>query len=230
MFTSTKKLLKQLDVLFISERDDYYIRVKNILDIFFKKTHTTNSRINAKNLYSKTFPSLIVIDINLKEGNGIEFIKSIREKNKTITILVITKNKQLENLLEAIKLNLVDYLIKPFNINKLIYTLNICAKQILNSGDVKSHIKNNINYDYLKRTAITNNETIALTKKEAILLELFLVNKNKYINNDEIKTHIWSHKEVADSTFKSLIKRLSAKIGKDTISNSFGVGYGIFDD
>ena len=53
--------------------------------------------------------------------------------------------------------------------------------------------------------------------------------KNKYINNEDIKKQIWSQKEISESAFKSLINRLTNKIGKDNISNSFGIGYGIFD-
>ena len=49
------------------------------------------------------------------------------------------------------------------------------------------------------------------------------------IKNEDIKRIIWSQKEITDSAFKSLINRLSNKIGKDLISNSFGMGYGIFD-
>ena len=70
---------------------------------------------------------------------------------------------------------------------------------------------------------------IKLTKNESRLIEVFLANKNKYIKNEDIKRIIWSQKEISDSAFKSLINRLSNKIGKDLISNSFGMGYGIFD-
>ena len=59
------------------------------------------------------------------------------------------------------------------------------------------------------------------------LLELFLINKNKFLTNDEIIKYIWSENEISSSAFKSLINRLSKKIGKDVISNSFGMGYGI---
>ena len=79
------------------------------------------------------------------------------------------------------------------------------------------------------QAALNNTEEIKLTKNESRLIEVFLANKNKYIKNEDIKRIIWSQKEISDSAFKSLINRLSNKIGKDLISNSFGMGYGIFD-
>ncbi len=229
MNLSLKKILKQSDVLFISEIDDSYKKIENILNIFFKKTFHTNSIINANQIYEKNFPNAIVIDINLKESNGLTFIKELRKKNKTLPIIVITNNKEINILIEAIKLNLTDYLLKPFDINKFLNTLNSLAKQILNSGEILVLLKQNIKYDYVEKIVNNEGKDIKLTKNESRLLELLLVNKNKYIKNDEIKKQIWSSKEISDSAFKSLMNRLSNKIGKETIENSFGIGYGIFD-
>jgi DNA-binding response OmpR family regulator len=230
MNLSLKKILKQLDVLFISEIDNSYKKIENILNIFFKNVLHTNSLFYAKNVYEKSFPSIIIIDINLKESSGIAFIKELRKKNKSIPIIVITENKETEVLIDAIKLNLIDYLLKPIDINKLVYALNLSAKQILNSGEIKTTIKNDIKYNYLEKSIITPTRKFVLTKNESRLLELFLTNKNKFIQNEDIIKHIWSEKEVSFSAFKSLINRLSNKIGKDIISNSFGIGYGIVDE
>lgn len=229
MNLSLKKILKHSDVLFISEIDDSYKKIKYILDIFFRKSFHTNSIINANQIYEKNFPKTVIVDINLNESNGISFIKDLRKKNKNLPILIITNNKEIDNLLEAIKLNLINYILKPLDINKLINALNLCAKQILNSGEVITIINQNTKYDYVEKVIINGKIKINLTTNEMRLLELFLENKNNYIKNEDIKKQIWSEKEISDSAFKSLINRLSIKIGKETISNSFGNGYGIFD-
>ncbi len=229
MNLSLKKILKQSDVLFISEIDSHYKKIENILNIFFRKTLHTNSLTNANQIYEKIFPNALIIDINLKESNGLVFIKELRKKNKTLPIIIITENKEILTLLDAIKLNLTDYLLKPLDINKFINALNSSAKQILNNGEIITIINQNIKYNYVEKIVIKENIKIKLTKNEARLLELLLSNKNKYINNEDIKKQIWSQKEISESAFKSLINRLTNKIGKDNISNSFGIGYGIFD-
>jgi DNA-binding response OmpR family regulator len=68
-----------------------------------------------------------------------------------------------------------------------------------------------------------------LTKKESKLFELLLLNKNKIVKIEDIKKHIWIDKEVSDSALKTMFSRLTNKIGKDVITNSFGVGYGIYE-
>ena len=227
MNLSLKKILKQLDVLFISEFDYSYKKIENILRLFFKEVLHTNSLIYANEIYEKSFPSILIIDINLKESSGLTFIKELRKKNKAMPIIIITENKETDILIEAIKLNLIDYLLKPIDINKLIHALNLSAKNILNSGEIKTIIKKDIIYNYVDKSITIFDKKQSLTKNESRLLELFLVNKNKFVKNEDIIKQIWSDKEVSSSAFKSLINRLSNKIGKDTISNSFGIGYGI---
>lgn len=227
MNLSLKKILKQLDVLFISEVDSSYKKIENILRLFFKEVLNTNSLINANKIYEKSFPSILIIDINLKESSGLSFVKNLRKKNKSMPIIIITENKETDILIEAIKLNLIDYLLKPVDINKLIHALNLSAKNILNSGEIKTIITNDIIYNYVDKSITILDKKQSLTKNESRLLELFLINKNKFVKNEDIIKQIWSDKEVSSSAFKSLINRLSNKIGKDTISNSFGIGYGI---
>ena len=227
MNLSLKKILKQLDVLFISEVDSSYKKIENILRLFFKEVLHTNSLIYANEIYEKSFPSILIIDINLKDSTGLTFIKELRKKNKSMPIIIITENKETDILIEAIKLNLIDYLLKPVDINKLIHALNLSAKNILNSGEIKTIIKNDIIYNYVDKSITILDKKQSLTKNESRLLELFLINKNKFVKNEDIIKQIWSDKEVSSSAFKSLINRLSNKIGKDTISNSFGIGYGI---
>ena len=229
MNLSLKKILKHSNVLFISELDNSFKKIENILNLFFKKIYYTNSLEKANFFYEDFFPNVIIIDINLQKDNGMNFIKEIRKRNKNLPIIVITDLKETNILLEAIKLNLIDYILKPLDLNKFINALNLCAKQILNNGDILSFIKNSYKYNYNQKTIINNTEEIKLTKNESRLIEVFLANKNKYIKNEDIKRIIWSQKEISDSAFKSLINRLSNKIGKDLISNSFGMGYGIFD-
>ena len=230
MNLSLKKILKQLDVLFISEVDSSYKKIENILRLFFKEVLNTNSLIYANEIYEKSFPSILIIDINIKESSGLSFIKELRKKNKSMPIIIITENKEVDILIEAIKLNLIDYLLKPIDINKLIHALNLSAKNILNSGEIKTIIKNEIIYNYVEKSITILDKKQSLTKNEARLLELFLINKNKFVKNEDIIKQIWSDKEVSTSAFKSLINRLSNKIGKETISNSFGIGYGILND
>ena len=229
MNLSLKKLLKELTLLYVSKKDADYKKINNTLEIFFNKIMRSNNQKDALLIYEEFFPSIVIVDIDLVDSSGIELIKDIRKKNKNIPILIVTNNKETSNLIEAIKLNLIDYLLKPIDTNKLIFSLNKIAKIILNSGELSTFIKKDIKYNYLERSVTYKDKKESLTKTESRLLELLIANKNKIVSIKEIKKVIWSEKEVSESAFKSLLNRLSKKIGKDTISNSFGIGYGIIN-
>jgi len=72
-----------------------------------------------------------------------------------------------------------------------------------------------------------NNKSSTLTKNEFRLLEFLIENKSKKLSKQEIETHLWADEMITNSAFKSLFSRLRGKIGKDSIINTFGVGYSI---
>lgn len=229
MNVSLNKILKQSNVLYLSSNDKLCKQTVNILKLFFKKIIFRDNIEKAILAFDSIFIHLIITEIDLYESNGIEFIKKIRTINNKIPIIVITENKNIDVLLEVVKLNLTDYIIKPTDVNKLITSLNISAKKIYNNGEIINIINDNLTYNYLEKSLSLNESIINLTKKESKLFELLLLNKNKIVKIEDIKKHIWIDKEVSDSALKTMFSRLTNKIGKDVITNSFGVGYGIYE-
>ncbi len=223
------KILNQSNVLYLSSNDKLCKKTVNILKLFFKKIIFRDNIEKAVFAFDNIFIHLIITEIDLYESNGIEFIKKIRSINNKIPIIVITENKSVDVLLEVVKLNLTDYIIKPTDVNKLINSLNISAKKIYNNGEIINIINDHLTYNYLEKSLLLDQSVINLTKKESKLFELLLLHKNKIVKIEDIKKHIWIDKEVSDSALKTMFSRLTNKIGKDVITNSFGVGYGIYE-
>lgn len=229
MNVSLKKILKQSNILYFSSNEKLCKKTITILKLFFKKIIYSDDINKALETFNTTSINIIISEIDLYKSNGISFIKNVRELNNNIPIIVLTENKDIDTLLEAIKLNLTDYLLKPVDTNKLISSLNRSAKKIYNNGDILHKINHELIYNYLEKNLTCKNIKISLTKNESNLFELLLSNKNKIVTMENIKKHIWITKEVSDSAFKTLFSRLNNKVGKNIITNSFGVGYGIFD-
>lgn len=226
MSKSLKEILKISNLLFV-DNEDNNSKIFTILKLFFAKIDLCSTYEEALKLFSEKTYNTIITEILLNDNSGINLIKKIREKNQTIPIIIISHNKDEKNLFEAIKLNLVDYLVKPVNSNDLIFVLNTVAKKILNNGNITINITNDISYNFLDKQLTTNNKKIALTKNEIKLLELLLLNKDKTVTKNEIEFHIWKDEPISESAFKSLFLRLRNKIGKESIVNNFGVGYSI---
>lgn len=226
MSYSLKDVLKSLNVLFISKKN--YIQQKeiDILEMFFYKITISYSSERAIKVFSSEHPDVIITDIDLPNMNGIELCKNIRKSNPTIPIIILSNNKSEEYLFQAIRLQVVDFIVKPLKIDNLIFALNQTAKHIVNHGNITIRLGNGNIYNYKEKTIFDNKGTVKkLTKNEFRLLELLLANKHHTLSKKEIESYLWANENITESAFKSLFSRLRQKIGKDNIKNSFGVGY-----
>lgn len=226
--TNLKDVLKLLNVLYIVKNENKCKKTINTLNIFFHDTLISKNIKDGLEIFLKSRPAVIITDIDLPDKSGIDFIKEIRKTNKHIPIIILSALKDEKYLFEAIKLNLIEYLLYPVDVSKLINALNNTAKAIVYHGQTEVKLKNNSKYNYMTKTVIDfNNNVHTLTKNEFRLIEYLIENRNRKVPKHEIEAHLWAHECVTDSAFKSLFNRLCHKIGKESIVNTFGIGYGI---
>ena len=221
-----KEILKSLKLLFISKEINSNQREISTFNFFFNKVLIAhNSKLGLK-LFSQEHPDVIISDIDIEPLNGIKLCKKIRKLNEKNPIIIFSKLKDEKYLFAAIRIQVIDFIVKPFNNENLIYALNKTAKHIVNYGNINIKLSNNYIYSYKEKTIKTiKNEIISLTKNEYRLLEFFILNKEKTLTKTEITKFLWSKESITESAFKSLFLRLRNKIGKDCIQNIFGVGY-----
>ena len=76
-----------------------------------------NSGVRALQYLKREKPDLILLDIQMKEKNGIETLKEIRDMEacKDIPVIMLTSMRDKEMVFESVKLGVEDYVIKPFN-------------------------------------------------------------------------------------------------------------------
>lgn len=227
MSSSLKQVLKISNVMYVDNIEDNTSKTLNILKLFFGKVTVCNSYDAAIKSYNSNKINAIITEIELSDNSGFDLIKKIREKDQNLPIVIVSYNKEEKNLFQAIRLNLVDYLVKPINANDLIFTLNNVAKKIFNGGNITVNINNTIAYSFLDKNLQNGDKKISLTKNEIKLIELLISNRDKTVTKEDIEYHIWKDEIVSESAFKSLFLRLRNKIGKDSIVNNFGVGYSI---
>lgn len=225
MNVSLKNVLHVSKLLYIDNENNLSRSIKNTLNIFFEHIYFAHSAKEALNIYNTKHPNIIISEVHLNNESLLPLLHNIREINHTIPILITSKDKDEKILFEAIRLQLIDFLVKPLDINEFINTLNTTARHILHYGNVSVKFGNESLYNYIDKTVLKNDITIELTQNESRLLELLLGNEGKVMPKREIELHIWGEEFVTESAFKSLFKRLRDKIGKEIIQNKAGHGY-----
>lgn len=222
-----KDVLKNITILYIE--DDEFIRnsVTKTLKLLCDNVISIKDCDNAYEVYNEQKPNIIISDILLNKISGIDFVKQIREEDKDIPIILLSAYSDTSYLLDAVKLHLVDYLIKPVDFESLYDTLKKATQYLIENSLLQVKITKDITYFISKRTVMQDAKDIQLSLNELSLLELLIKNKNRTVNTQEIKTLIWKDDYPSESAFKSLIYKLRKKIGKDTIISSSGFGFRI---
>ena len=226
----TKQQQRFKEVLVLHKEDIEFLKIRRILQNFFKKVYITDNEQIATQYYLKYQPKLIISESKISNFDTINFLKKIRQQDEHISFVFISNDLSHTTLLNVIRLGAIDYLQKPLEVGKLIYAINKFSKKISTKDDGYIYINKSIKYDQINNILYVDDNEKKLTKKEVLFLELLLKNKNRTISTKEIYNHIWADDEVSESAFKSMYNRFTNKLGKDIITNNFGVGYGIFEN
>ena len=223
-------ILKQLTILYVEDEDNIRNNVTTALNIISKKVFDVNSIEAAEDILINNKIDIIISDINLPEKNGLDFIDELRRKDKTIPIIILSAYTDLDYLLKATKLKLINYLTKPINFKILHESLLKAVEDIIENSKYIISFENHINYNVLHKK-LYNDETkkeVTLTSKELLMLDYLIAHNNRVISQDELKLNLWEDTfDASDSALKNLLNKLRKKVGKTSITNISGVGYRI---
>lgn len=199
--------------------------LKNILEDIFFEVYVVNDGEKAIEFFFEKKPDLIFTDIMMPKKNGIEFIKYIRTIDKDIKIIIISGHNTQEYLMEAVKLKLEDFIIKPIKFDNFINVLNHISKDCNSKYPKQILLKSGAILEPYNKTILFEEITYILTKSEFKLLMLLLKNKNQIVNKEIIENQLWYGGTANDGTLKGLVNKLRKKIGKNAIESQSGFGY-----
>lgn len=223
---SDLNFLKSLNILYIEDEENIRKNVTKTLKLLVNNVFELSNSLDALKVFDKEHIDIILSDISMPNLNGIEFVKKIREKNKNIPIILLTAHTDTPFLLEATKLKLIDYLIKPLNFNQLKEALTKASQEVFESGDYCIFFTNNTCYNLTQKKLYIDSKEQNISAKEIALLELLYKNKNRVVSISEIKSCVWEDEfEATDSALKAVLNKLRKKIGKNSIRNISGIGY-----
>jgi DNA-binding response OmpR family regulator len=181
--------------------------------------------VEALELYKTHNPDIIFTDINLPKLDGLSLIEKVRKFDKKTQVIVASSHFEQDKLLKAIELNLIAYLIKPIDQNKLQATINSIKKVFKTESIVK--ISQSYSFNILTSQLFDENREVKLTVKEKKVLQLLVENKNRCVTYEEISSFIYDYEEYSLNAISSLIKRLRKKIKDPIIDICYNEGYKI---
>jgi len=219
------------DLLYLEDDNEVRRNYAEYLERFFRNIYEASNAKEALRIYKKQKPAILIIDINLGEKSGIEFLQEIRKNDHTTRAIMLTANSNLETLLSASELKLTKYLVKPVSRSELKEALSLAIDEIQNFTTQSNKIipfKDSYYWDIENEKIFQQGKEHILTKKERSLLSFLFSNTNRTFSVDDIILELWyDNNESKDAALKTLIKGLRKKLPKETIKNIFGIGYKI---
>ena len=168
---------------------------------------------------------LIILDVMLPDGSGLDLCASLRASGVTSPILFLTACDDEINIVKGLDSGADDYVTKPF---KLLELMSRVRALIRRSGNNLSLVSSDgIVIDMNNMTVKKNNETIFLTKTEFQILCCLIRNSGVIVTRDTLLKNIWdeSGNFIYDNTLSVHMSRLREKIGFEHIVTVRGVGY-----
>lgn len=174
---------------------------------------------------------IIILDIMLPDGNGLNLIPLLKEYQPEAGVLIISAKNALDDRVQGLDLGADDYLTKPFHLSELNARLKAIYRRRKFQGQ-KAVQFNEISINTDTHDASVHDTALTLTLKEHELLVFFIANKNRVLTKQSIAEHLWGdHVDLQDSFdfvyqhVKNLRKKITAAGGADYIKTIYGLGY-----
>ena len=165
--------------------------------------------------------SCFILDINVPNIDGIKILKKIREYYPTLPVIIISASVELDVIKQAYDLGCNDFLKKPFFIDEL----EIKIEKLCKIQNDEICFDENCYFDFKSSVIKMKDKEIRLTKKEKLLMNLFLTQKNQVISYESIESYVWEGNFASLESIRSLIRRLRKVIDKDYIQTVVDTGY-----
>ena len=189
---------KKFSILLVEDEENLQDTLKLNFEMEgYEVTSAYNGEEALKAIRNEYF-DLIVLDVMLPEIDGITVCENIRLTNTEIPILMLSAKNQSADRILGLKKGADDYVTKPFSLEELLIRVRLLinkSQKISGKESVSEEYNfgnNVINFKSLECTGKTG-DTIALTKKEAMLLKLLIENRNEVVTREKILQSVWGY-------------------------------------
>lgn len=191
---------------------------------------------------------LLLLDVNLPDGNGFDFLKAVKE-NCDIPVIILTANDMEMDIVTGLEQGAEDYITKPFSLAVLRARVSAVLRRYGKGGcggkkkgdfeesntDIKNAGRNDgravfdeYDFDFDKMLFYVGKQPVELSKTEQKLLRYFIANRGITLRRDTLIDRIWPDgaEYVDENALSVAVNRLRDKLSaRPYIKTVYGVGY-----
>jgi DNA-binding response OmpR family regulator len=173
--------------------------------------------------------TMVILDMNLPDGRGIDVLQIIRERSRTTPVLIVSGVDKTGITVNALDAGADDYLHKPYHTAELRARVRALVRrgQLVESPRIEC---GNVMLHRMERYATVADEPLNLTGKEFALLEYFVINRGKALARKDLLEKVWRFDfdpgtNMVDVNVARLRAKLAALGANCLLQSQRGVGY-----
>ena len=157
-----------------------------------------------------------LLDCNLPDGSGVEWLKSLRAKGLKVPALMLTARDLLADRIQGLDSGADDFLVKPFAPEELSARLRSISRRVAGSAQRKAF--GPVEVDLTAKAAWLDGRSVELTAREWSLLEALVLRAGRIVSRDDLEALVLGFDgELASNSIEVHIFKLRSKLGKALI-------------
>lgn len=207
---------------------------KEISDFLQSEHHivdvVSSKKMASENLAVNSY-DFALVDLGLPDGDGLDLLQDVSRYQKDASVIILTARTEVGDKILGLESGADDYLSKPFSLLELKARMQAILrrksgwrKDVIQLGGFEIHLNEPL--------VAFEGQEIKLTKKEYILLQFMLINKNRVLNRFQLAEHLWGDQlddeyqsNYIDVHVKNIRKKLSAFGPVEWLETVRGLGY-----
>jgi two-component system response regulator RegX3 len=174
-----------------------------------------SSLAQARLLMSSSRPDLVLLDVMLPDGSGIDYCREIYDSSRVPVIMVSARTSEVDIVL-GLEIGAADYVTKPFRLRELVARMRAVLRRPVSNPEEETITFGDLRVDAVRRTVTKQGEEVELSRKEFDLLALFASRLGQVVTREVCLDTLWWGLELTDTrTLDTHVKRLRQKIESD---------------
>ena len=179
----------------------------------------------AREAMATTEYDLILLDLGLPDGRGLDLLRSIRQKRNLTPVIITTAQDQVQARIDGLNLGADDYMVKPFDLDELSARISAVARRYSINESSKIQI-DTVSIDLDQRRVEREERSITLTSREWAVLECLGRNQGTLVSKPVLEEKLYAFgAEIESNAVEVFVSRLRKKLGRELIQTQRGLGY-----
>ena len=225
-------------ILIVEDETNIRNLISTVLETSAYQTLWANTCAMGRTLFLSHNPDLILLDLGLPDGDGLQLIQFIRRTSATPIIVVSARTGETDKV-TALDAGANDYVTKPFGTAELLARVRVALRDSrrLSAGAPREKFQlKELEIDYDRRSVRLGSQSVTLTQTEYNILSLLSENAGKVLTYSAIIKAVWGYQDPGSIkrlqvNMANIRKKLGIRPGDNSyFLNELGVGYRMLDE